>query len=388
MSFTMCSRCILDTGIASVKLDENGVCNYCHKYDEMAARTIGRDREKRYKEFAAIVKRMKEDGRNKKYDCILGLSGGMDSSYLALITKEYGLRPLVVHFDNGWNSELAVSNIENIVKTLGYDLYTYVIDWEAFKELQRAYIKASVVDIEVPTDQLIFSALYKIAKENKIKYILSGFNVKTEEMLPVEWYYMYKSDYRNLVDIFNQFGNGKLPKKLLTNYYRRQYYQKISGIQSIPPLFYLDFDLKEVKQRLQNEVGWRPYPNKHFESIFTRFYQGYMLPVKFGIDKRKAHLSSLVVSGLITREEALAEYNSNTYPEEEKLADREYVTKKLGFSNEEFNSIMSAPRRDHGDFKSDNNRSFTQRLFDKGLRMYLKYLGYPLKLQKRLIETL
>jgi N-acetyl sugar amidotransferase len=387
MSYRMCSRCILDTSINSLELDENGVCNYCHQYDELASRTIGRDKEIRYKEFQQVVDQIKERGKNNKYDCILGLSGGMDSSYLALITKEYGLRPLVVHFDNGWNSELAVNNIENIVTKLGYDLYTYVIDWEAFKNLQRAYIKASVVDIEVPTDQLIFSALYKIAKQNKIKYILSGFNPKTEQMLPNEWYYTFKSDYRNLVDIFKQFGNGDLPGKLLMNYYRQQYYVNVLGIQSISPLVYLDFDLENVKQRLQTELGWRPYPNKHFESVFTRFYQGYILPVKFGIDKRKAHLSSLVVSGLMTREAALEEYNKVSYTHEEQMADKEYVIKKLGFTEAEFEAIMKDKARPHTQFSSDKKKTLDQRVFDKFLRMYLRYVGFPLKIHTPHIKS-
>jgi len=388
MPVKMCSQCILDTSIKSLELDENGICNYCRQYAEYAEKTINRSSEIRHKEFNDIVAEMKERGKNNPYDCILGLSGGMDSSYLALITKEYGLRPLVVHFDNGWNSELAVSNIQNIVNKLGFDLYTYVIDWEAFKNLQRAYIKSSVVDIEVPTDQLIFSALYKIARQHRIKYILSGFNVKTEQMLPVEWFYTYKGDYRNLVNIFKKYGTGKLPSKLLMNYFDQQYHKKVLGIQNISPFVYLDFDINTVRQRLQDELGWRPYPNKHFESVFTRFYQGYMLPVKFGIDKRRAHLSSLVVSGLMTKEDALKEYAKNTYSLEEQMADRDYVIKKLGFSSEEFDKIMREPRRPHEEFGSDNNRTIIQKVFDKSLNAYLRFIGYPLRIHKPLIKTI
>lgn len=200
----------MDTTSALIKFDEKGVCNFCKEYQSIAKKTVLRDRDLRYKIFQEDVDIIMADGKNKPYDCILGLSGGIDSSYMALVAKDYGLRPLVVHFDNGWNSELAVKNIENIVNILGFELFTYVINWEEFKDIQIAYFKASVVDIEVPTDQLIFAALYKIAKEKNIKYILSGSNVRTESIMPADWCFYGKLDATNFDNIHKKFGKLKL----------------------------------------------------------------------------------------------------------------------------------------------------------------------------------
>ena len=385
--FRQCTRCVLDTTVKSIVFDENGVCNFCHRYDIFASETILREKIIRERDFDKIVDIIKKSGQNKPYDCILGLSGGVDSSYLALVTKDYGLRPLVVHFDNGWNTELAVKNIENIVNKLGLHLHTHVIDWDFFRNLQVAYLKSSVVDIEVPTDQLIFASLYKIAKQYGIKFILSGMNVKTEGILPEDWHCYRKRDFTNLKNIFLQYGNGKFSNSLCINYYKRLYYEKILSIQNIAPFYYLDFDVEKVKERLICELSWKPYLHKHYESVFTRFYQGYILPRKFNIDKRKAHLSSLIVSGQILREDALSELNKPTYPLSEQESDKLYIIKKLNLSNKEFENIMEQPVISHDTFGYDNQKLIS-RIYTRLVNLYLNLIGYPFGLSMKPISKL
>ena len=338
--YKQCSRCVLDTTAKHIYFDEQGVCDSCRKYDSMAKKFIHIDDSIKKKELDVIVGKIKRLGRKNKYDCILGLSGGVDSSYLAWLAKELGLRPLIVHFDNGWNSELAVKNIENIVSKLGYDLYTYVINWEEFKDLQIAYLKASVVDIEVPTDYLIFATLNKIAAKHNIKYILSGYNYVTEFGMPKEWNIPNKFDHVNLGNIHKSFGTLPLKDFPRFGLYKRFYYKEILGIETVALLNCINYVKKDVKEFLKNELNWKDYGGKHYESVFTRFYQGYILPKKFNIDKRKAHLSTLICSGQISKSEATEELKKDPYPVEEQLKDREYVIKKFSLSSEEFERIM------------------------------------------------
>jgi N-acetyl sugar amidotransferase len=345
--YQMCTRCVMDTTATEIVFDEKGVCNFCRDYDVLAAKTVLRPLNVRLKELDESVLKIKELGKNSKYDCIIGLSGGVDSSYICLWAKQVGLRPLIVHFDNGWNSELAVKNIENIIQKLGFDLYTYVISWEEFKDLQLAYLKASVIDIEVPTDQLIFASLYDIAKKYKIKSIVNGLNIVTEGILPRSWIYMDKLDTVNLGNIHKKFGTIPLknfPRLGLTKQYINRVLYKMFAVA---PLNLLDYHKNGVKQTLIRELGWRDYGGKHYESVFTRFYQGYILLKKFGVDKRKAHLSSMIASGQITRQEALEELARPTYDEKMQQEDLEYVIKKFGLSKAEFDELMSRPPVPH-----------------------------------------
>ena len=302
--------------------------------------------------LSRIVDELKRAGKGKAYDCVLGLSGGVDSSYLAYLAVELGLRPLVVHFDNGWNSELAVSNIENLVKGLHLDLHTFVMDWPEFRDLQRAYFKASVVDLEVPTDHMILGALYRIAEQHGLKYLLSGTNVVTEAILPRRWYFS-KFDLKNLRDIHAHFGTLPLRKLPALGFWQLTYYNQIRGINSISMLDLVDYNKAEAKQLLMHRFGWRDYGGKHYESVFTRFYQGYILPTKFNIDKRKAHLSTLICSGQITREDALTELEKPTYQATLQVEDKRYVAKKLGFTEDEFEMILRLPNRRHEEFATD-----------------------------------
>lgn len=355
--YRICNRCIMDTS-TPIAFDEDGICNYCREYDvKIKARVLrGEAGENKIKELVAAIKK---SGKNNKYDCVVGVSGGVDSTYLAYLAKKLGLRPLAVHLDNGWNTKKATQNISRVLKRLNIDLETYVIDWEEFKDLQLSFFKASVLDIEVVTDQAIKAALYQIADKFKIKYILSGVNFVTEGIMPRQWGH-YKGDYINLLDIHKKFGNVKLKTYPILTLSKRAYYQIIKNIKMIEVLNYIDYKREEAKEIIINELGWEDYKYKHHESMFTRFFQTYILPKKFKIDKRRPHLSALICAGEITREEALRQMQSSPYTEEQILIDKEYIVKKLGLTEEEFDDIMALPPKKHSDYKSGDR--FLRRL--------------------------
>lgn len=352
--YQQCSISVMDTiADPDICFDEKGICNYYYEYleRESAAVPKGSEAEKQLKE---IIDRVKKAGAGNKYDCITGVSGGVDSTYLALMAKKFGLRPLIVHFDNGWNSELAVKNIENIISKLGFDLYTLVVDWEEFKDLQLAYLKASVVDIEAITDHAIIGTMYRLAAENNIKYILSGANVVTEATLPGYWIFN-KMDHVNIQDIHRQFGKLKLKTFPIFNGTKKRLYTKLKKVETVFPLNYLHYNKKQVKEVITKELDWKDYGGKHYESVFTRFYQGYILPVKFGIDKRKAHLSNLIFSGQIKKEEALEELAKPGYDLQQLKTDYEFVLKKFNLKEDEFERILKLPRREHSEFKTEKS---------------------------------
>ncbi|MDB6129965.1 MAG: N-acetyl sugar amidotransferase [Verrucomicrobiales bacterium] len=344
-----CTRCVLDTkDVPYLTFNSEGVCSCCQRYDYWYAHTPrGVEAEKI---LAQTVEQIKKEGAGKTYDCIVGLSGGVDSTYVAYQAKKHGLRPLAVHFDNGWNSELSVKNIENIISRLGFDLYTYVINWEEFRDLQLSYLKASVIDIEAITDHAIFGSLFRLAAKHKTKWILSGNNLSTEGILPYHWIWN-KSDSTNIKDIHRQFGSVKLKTFPFTNFTSKWFHKKILKIRTFEILDLMPYIKKDVKALIQKELGWRDYGGKHYESIWTRFYQGYILPTKFGIDKRKAHVSSLICSGQMTREEALLELQKPMYDPEQYQIDKTFVLKKFGLSTAEFDALMTAPVRSHKDFR-------------------------------------
>lgn len=363
MSNQICTKCVYNQTAGGISFDAEGVCNYCRNYERLAAKYINISAEQKAKELNIILSKIKRLGRREKYDCILGLSGGVDSSYLALLAKEHGLRPLVVHFDNGWNSELAVKNIENIVNKLNYDLYTYVFNWEEFRDLQIAYFKAGVVDIEVPTDYLIFAVLNKLAAKFNIKYILSGYNYATEYGMPKGWNIPNKFDHVNLLAIHNRFGKVKLKNFPKFGRYQIYYYQHLRGIETTALLNHVNYVKADVKELIKKELGWQDYGGKHHESIFTRFYQGYVLPQKFGIDKRRAHWSALICSGQATRQEALLALEQEPYPVDEQMKDLEYVIKKLGFTREEFDAMMKEAPVPHDFYGKENSNDLSWRIF-------------------------
>ncbi len=349
--YRQCTFTVMDNiADPDISFDDYGVCNYYHDYKaaEKNVFTAGEGQLKLNQLRDKIVER----GRGKKYDCLIGLSGGVDSTYVAFLVKKLGLRPLAVHLDNGWNSELAVNNIENITRKLNIDLFTLVVNWEEFRDIQLAYIKASVVDIEVVSDHAILATMYKLAKQHNIGFIISGTNIVTEHIMPPSWIYR-KDDFANLKDIHRQFGNVPLKTFPSVDFKKYVYYSAALKLIPISILNYVLYNKMEIKKIIAKELDWRDYGGKHYESIFTKFYQAYILPVKFKIDKRKAHLSTLICSGQMTREDALKELESPLYLPEELKKDKQYILKKLGFTEAEFEDVMIAPIRRHDHFKSD-----------------------------------
>lgn len=349
----------MDTSDPDIFFDQEGVCNHCHYYDALAKEHLHYDDEGQ-RRLTEIVEQIKTSGRNKRYDCISGISGGVDSSYTAYLAKELGLRPLIVHFDNGWNSEIAVQNVYKIVSKLRFDMETYVIDWDEFKDIQLAYLKASVMDIEAPTDHAIAAVVNRLTRKHKIKYLLSGGNIVTEAILPTAWGYS-NMDLRNILAIHKKFGTVQLKTFPTLGLVDRVWFQIIHGIQSVRLLNYIPYNRREAKEILSRELGWQDYGGKHHESVITRFYQGYLLPTKFGIDKRRAHFSTMICSGQMTREDSLRKLESPPYPTEAMLQeDMEFVAKKFGLSLAELQEIIQRPPRSHYDFP--NNQVIYEKL--------------------------
>jgi len=354
--YKQCSISVMDNiADPNITFDTKGICNYYYEYQQKE-KDVYKDEEGQ-KRLQGIVEKIKEAGKGKKYDCITGVSGGVDSTYVALQIKKLGLNPLIVHFDNGWNSELAVKNIENITNRLGFDLYTLVVDWNEFKDLQLSFIKASVVDIETITDHAIIATLYKLAVEKNIKYVISGANIVTEATLPGYWIFN-KTDHINIIDIHKKFGAVKLKTFPFFNT-RLKKQVELKNIERVDILNNMPYIKSQVKNTIIEELGWRDYGGKHYESIFTRFYQGYILPVKFHIDKRKAHLSNLIFSGQITKAVALQELEQPIYNHEQLKVDKEFVLKKLELSESQFEALLKKPRMEHTDFAIE--KSFYQR---------------------------
>lgn len=352
-SYQMCTRCVMDTTAKDIVFDENGMCNYCTTFlkrmEDAQAETS--DLQRHRDEFISAIK---ADGKGKEYDCIIGVSGGVDSSYVLYLAVKYGLRPLAVHLDNGWNSELASQNIAKMVDSLGVDLYTHVIDWEENRDLQLSFFKANVVDIELLMDNAMHALNYQQAAKYGVRYILFGTNMSTEGMsMPPGWNH-YKRDVYNIRQIHKRFGSVPIKTHLLYSTMDSWRYKFIHQIKGISFLDYFPYNKFEALGVLEEEFGYEPYPYKHYESVFTRFYQGYILPRKFGYDKRRLHLSTLVISGQIKREEAIKLLEDSPYPDpEEEEQDRSFVIKRLGFSEESFNHYMSAPEVPHQVYGSE-----------------------------------
>jgi len=343
---TTCKRCILSSDVPEVTFNHEGLCNQCLEYDELVRRYPTDERGE--KELASIVARIKEEGRGRDYDCVLGVSGGVDSTYMLYMAKKLGLNPLAVHFDNGWNSELAVSNIKKVVSKLDVDLYTYVVDWEEFRDLQLAFLRASVSDAEIPTDIAIKSVLYRTAIQEGVKYVVyGGSNFRSEGRIPKAWTYM---DGRYVRSVQSRYGTKKLrsfPNLTLTDLL---YYLYVRRLKIVRLLYHMDFRNQDVIKLLEDKLGWVYYGGKHYESVYTRFFQSYILPRKFNIDKRIIHYSALIRSAQLTREEALDKLAGPACPEAQAEEDREYVLKKFGLTASEFDELMARPAKSFHDF--------------------------------------
>lgn len=340
----ICTRCILDTTVTDIWFDEKGECKYCKIHDEMEKdHPLGQETTQKLKE---VVEKMKKDGKGKPYDCIAGTSGGRDSTYTLLKAVELGLRPLAVHFDNGWNTEISVKNIKKTCEKLNVPLYTVVADWEEFKDLQVAFLKASTPDSDIPTDYAIYSVLFSVAAKEGVKYILNGHSFRTEGTSPISWTYM---DGRYLKAVHKRFGVIKKIKSFpVLTLPKLLYYTFFKGIKDFRILEYMDYNKKQVDKVLTEKLDWEYYGGHHHENVYTKFFQSYYLPKKFNIDKRKTELSALIRSGQIKREDALKEINSSHYEYDPAVV--EYTINKLGLSKEEFEKIMNNPNKTHDDY--------------------------------------
>lgn len=343
----------MDTSDPDISFDDQGVCNHCRHYARRVATEVHTG-EEGSRRLQAIVDRIGEAGKGRDYDCIVGVSGGADSTTVAWTARRLGLRPLAVHFDNGWNSELAVANIRAVLQALDIDLTTYVVDWEEFRDLQLAFLRASVANCEIPTDHAINAVLYRSAADHGVRYVLGGGNVSTEGILPPSWGY-YNLDLRQIIAIHRRYGTVPLRTFPTLSLPRLLYYVFVKRIRTIPILNYIDYNKSEAVERLHREFGWRDYGGKHYESVYTRFFQGYILPVKFGFDKRRAHLATRVCAGQMSREEALREMERDPYAGSDLRGDMEFVIKKLGLTGEEFEGLMKAPVKSYRDYPSNHH---------------------------------
>ncbi len=354
--YQVCKSCVMDTTDSKITFDAEGVCDHCNTFYSKILPNWHTD-ERGDNALKEIIKKIKRKGKGKDFDCLMGMSGGIDSSYLLYVmVKHYGLRPLVFHVDAGWNSQIAVNNIERLVDGLGLDLYTEVINWEEIKDLQLAFFKSGVPHIDVPQDHAFFATMYKFASKHNIKYILTGGNYSTECIRnPIEWMY-YQSDSIQLRDIYKKFGTGKLKDYPVSNIlWHKVYLPYIKKIKLIRPLDYVPYNKDEAMQLLVDKFDYQKYPQKHFESRFTRFYESYWLPKKFGYDTRKVQYSSLILTNQMSREEALEKLKFPAYDTETIQQDFEYIATKLDISVKELQSYMDAPNKTYKDYKSQEN---------------------------------
>ncbi|WP_150125587.1 N-acetyl sugar amidotransferase [Sphingomonas sp. LM7] len=366
-----CSRCIMDTTAPDIVFDEQGICNYCSDFLRKKEKHLPFDENERLRRLNGLVAMVKEAGKGKKYDCIVGLSGGVDSSWSLVQAVRLGLRPLAVHMDSGWNSELAQNNIANLVRGLNVDLYTHVIDWPEIRGLMEAFFASDVIDVEVLYDNAMLAVNYQQAARHGLKYILAGTNIATEGVdIPSTWNW-HKADKRNIIGISKRFGGPRLKSFPSLSTLDMVRYIGVNRIKWVSFLDYLDYRKSDALEVLQRDFGYKPYAHKHYESVFTRFYQGYLQPYKFGVDKRKPHLSSLIMTGEMTRDEALERAAGIAYPSEKDMeADRLYFIKKMGWSEEKFADYIARPERPHTDYPSE--AAFFQKLLALYRRMNLK----------------
>ena len=350
--YQRCTQCVMDTTDSKISFDENGVCDHCRNF-EKRIKPYWKPKENDFEGLEKLAQEIRKAGKGKDYDCILGLSGGADSSYLAYIAKEVmHLRPLVFVVDTGWNLNVAVENIEKIVKGLDLDMYTEVVNWKEMADLQLSFFKASISPQDFPQDHAIFAGLYNYATKHQIKYVLTGSNSATEFIRPpLEWLYM--NDLRMALDIHKKFGKVELKTFPLCSIWKyRIWYRYFLGMKRRFPLDYVAYDKAEAEELLHEKYGWTKYANKHYENVFTRFFEGYYLPHKFGYDTRKNVLSNEILVGTMTRDVALNILEQPPYDPEQAELDKAYVAKKLGITTEEFDEIINQPNKTPTDYKN------------------------------------
>lgn len=350
--YQRCTRCVMDTTDSKIVFDEDGVCDHCRNFDKNI-KPFWNAHEENTDELMELAAKIRKAGEGREYDCILGLSGGADSSYLAYIAKEVmHIRPLIFVVDTGWNLNVAVENIEKIVKGLDLDMYTEVINWKEMSDLQLSFFKAQISSQDFPQDHAIFAGLYNYAVKHHIKYVLTGSNSATEFIRPpVEW--LYLNDLRMAKDIHKKYGKRPLttfPTCGMLKY--RILYRYFYGMKRVYPLDYVVYNKSEVEKMLHEKYGWMRYENKHYENVFTRFFEGYYLPHKFGYDTRKNVYSNQILAGTMKRDEALELLKKPSYDPDLMEQDKEYIAKKLGISTEEFDEIIAGENKTPLDYKN------------------------------------
>jgi len=360
--YQLCTRCVMDSSDPAISFNSEGICNHCREFDEVTSKGWFPN-EEGARHLAVMVEKIKIAGKGKPYDCILGLSGGVDSSYLALKVHEWGLRPLVVHVDAGWNSELAVANIEKIVKFCNFDLHTHVVDWEEMRDLQLAFLRSGISNQDVPQDHIFFASIYHYATKNGIKYVLSGGNLATEGIFPDAWHGS-AMDAINLHAIHRKFGQRRLKDYKTVSFFDYYlWYPFVKQLRTVRPLNYIHYDKKMAVTELEQKIGWRAYGRKHGESIFTKFFQNYYLPTRFGYDKRRPHFSSLIVSGQMSRDEAIEKLAEPLYSANELEVDIAYLCKKLGIGRNDFEEFIKAPKHSYLEYPNwINHQKFIKKM--------------------------
>jgi N-acetyl sugar amidotransferase len=366
----------MDTSDSRITFDKSGVCDHA---TDFYANTLPKwEKYKRETHYIdQLVERIKIDGRNREFDCILGLSGGVDSSYmLHLAVKKFGLRPLVFHVDGGWNSELAVHNIQVLVDKLGLDLLTEVINWQEMRDFQLAWFKSGVPHLDIPQDHAFIATLYKFADRHGIRYILNGGNISTECVRnPMEFYY-YGTDMIHIGDVIKKFGTIRMATYPFSSVFRHKIYLRyIRRIRVVRPLNYRAYIKTDAVRLLEKEYGWKPYPQKHFESRFTKFYESFWLPERFGFDPRRVQLSSLILTGQITRDEALKQLEKPAYDPTTIQQEFKYIATKLGISDDELSHYFTMPKRFYWHYKNQ------EQIFNAGARV-LRAVGLEASIKR------
>jgi len=359
MTYQICRRCVMDTSVDGISFDAAGVCQFCRQYDKRVARElfVGESGQKQLEQF---LQRIRQRGTGRPYDCLIGMSGGVDSTYVAyLLKRRYNLRPLALHVDNGWNADVSVKNIQKVLKTLQIDLVTEVLDWDEFKDLQVSFLRASIANAEIPTDHAVVAKLFRTAVQHNLSNIITGSNIVTEAIMPETWMYD-ATDWRLIKAIQRRHGTRPLKHFPYIRLIDFAYYIFLKGIRFFPILNYVSYNKRDAKRILQEEFGWQDYGEKHYESIYTRFFQTYLLPRKFGIDKRRAHYSTLILSGQMTREEALQRLQEPPLAPDLAESDKDYVIRKLCLSQEDFDRILGERVRSVSDYP--NNLSWRRTL--------------------------
>jgi N-acetyl sugar amidotransferase len=349
--YRRCTYCVMDTTDPEITFNEKGECYHCVGYRE-TAQGLTYQGSASEKQLEDLAHKIKDSGKGNDYDCVIGVSGGVDSSYTCYLARKLGLRPLAVHMDNGWNSDTAVKNIKAICERLNVDYMSYVLNWEEFRDIQLAFLKASIVEMEIPTDVAIPYALHKVAAEHNVKYILSGGNLAAEAIMPRTWFY-YPKDSKLLKAIHHRFGRTKVTEYPTFDYWRESYYKFVKGIRIVYPLNMTEYSKPEAMRVLQNEVGWVKYGGVHHESIFTRLVLSYIQPRKFGVDYRKCTLSAEICNQIISREDALKVLENNPWDPETIAQDMAYIAKKFGLNPAELEAILAAPPKSYRDYPNN-----------------------------------